>query len=624
MNLHDLPAESMPTRAELRALEAQALRDARQARWENEQLKGLDKRTRAAIVKQLRARQATDLADGNRWLLALVKKFKTFDLPFNPSEDEIDAAAASKSEHFARFLSELSVTCPAELLTREGQSWSQGLGIAPNALRQAIREGTQEAKAAIIQQACRHNGIEPPKAKHLEGLIARLTERKWWLRAIRTEVTRNAENLAREIGLVSNRRGLYVSDASFDRFTRRKRANHAFLEAFEAINEDGEIFTLAELSAIGLAAPDKRRAEVMTRIAGMEGQARKRGDAALFITLTCPGWMHAMQAMSGERNPNFRGTTPREAQDYLRKIGDLIRSKLCRDGIECYGLRVAEPHHDGTPHWHLLLFCAPGNVKAVRQVFAEYALRESPDEPGAHTARCKFLRIDWERGTATGYVAKYVAKNIDGFGLNEDEHGIDAPTAAQRVQAWASTHGIRQFQQWGAAPVGLWREARKIQADALQSAPQLIREACRAAHRHTETGEKADFGDFCEKVGGVSTPRKNQRIKLAKEASGQLGRYHEPKPAKPCGLYLASEPKRVVRSLRREWRIERRARAPWTRLNNCTHPTPPNDAGSPPAHIEVALNHPDLHLWHAQGWPPPPRFTPSPPSLRTPGYGFQA
>lgn len=157
-------------------------------------------------------------------------------------------------------------------------------------------------------------------------------------------------------------------------------------------------------------------------------------------------------------NPKYDRTTPKEAQQYLVSLWACIRSKLARMGIRVYGMRVCEPQLDETPHWHLMLFLPEAYAETVRAVIRDYALREDGDEPGAQEHRFQAVWIDWSWGTATGHIAKYISKNIDGFGLEEK----DAFSVAQRVTDWAHTWCIRQFQQIGRPPVTVWRELRRI------------------------------------------------------------------------------------------------------------------------------------------------------------------
>ena len=110
------------------------------------------------------------------------------------------------------------------------------------------------------------------------------------------------------------------------------------------------------------------------------------GHVGEFYTLTTPSRMHAC-LHHGAINPRYDETTVLQAHEYLTHQWALIRAELHRQGIRPYGFRVVEPHHDGTPHWHLLLFMPDKHREAVRQVIRHYALLDSGDEPGAQEHR---------------------------------------------------------------------------------------------------------------------------------------------------------------------------------------------------------------------------------------------
>ncbi|HLO96811.1 MAG TPA: replication endonuclease [Burkholderiaceae bacterium] len=259
-----------------------------------------------------------------------------------------------------------------------------------------------------------------------------------------------------------------------------------------------------------------------------------------------------------------------------------------------YGFRISEPQHDGTPHWHLLLFCPPEQVESLVETMQYYALEDSPDEAGAAQHRCDVKMIDKSRGTAAGYIAKYVAKNIDGKHVGEDLNGKPATESAKRVEAWASTWRIRQFQQIGGPPVGVWRELRRVKT-LPANAPAHLQQAHRAANKQVQRDgdERATvaWDDYCAAQGGVECGREAQ-ITLAMADAEQPGRYGDSASIRPIGVktFASGEAAAgrllVVESSRRTWVIEtatvRRfdsrsfsAEAaqppqPWTGVNNCT------------------------------------------------------
>lgn len=387
-----------------------------------------------------------------------------------------------------------------------------------------------------VERRARAAGVPAPDGDHDAAAVARARDDQWWRRQLRRTTGRNVEAVGRELGMVHKRREPYVSDETVSRRRQQRARNRALLEEVLAVNEAGQEYTLAELADLSVSNPALRRGELMVRIRGTEEMAEAAGHVAGFFTLTTPSRFHAHHA-SGARNEKWDGSTPREAHHYLTRLWARVRAHWKREALEPYGLRVAEPHHDGTPHWHLLLFMPQRQAARVREILEDHALREAPDEPGARRHRLKTEWIDPEQGSATGYVAKYVAKAIDGHALDSDLFGNDAREAAARIDAWAATWGIRQFQFMGTPPVGLWRELRRL--DGAPAGP--LGDAFAAA-------DAGNWRRFAEVVAGAPG------LAVAKEAGG-LNRYGEDRGPVPVGVQYG---RCIYRTRRRIWETGRR------------------------------------------------------------------
>lgn len=473
--------------------------------------------------------------------------------------------------------------------------------------RAALFRDLQSLRASM-ERICTGQGIEPPPTDMKDQpAVARMTCALWWRRKLRKHQGRTVEAAAIHLGRVSKNRDPYVSNEGLRARLQQNARNAASLETTIARNELGHEFTLAELAATSTANKGIRRGELMARIAGFERVALANAHAGLFLTMTCPSRFHKCRLVNDGRdvieNPNYAPSeNPRTAQAHLQQVWSRIRAEFKRRDLGVYGFRIAEPQHDGTPHWHLLLFCEAQHLQAIEEIVRKHCLKDSPDEPGARKHRCDIKWIDWTKGSAAGYVAKYVSKNIDGEHVGQDLDGNPAKETALRVEAWASRWGIRQFQQIGGPPVGVWRALRRVR-NLPAGAPQYLRDAHVAANKTTEVkgrqGLCVAWDRYCEAQGGVFCGRK-ARIKLMMFAPEKLGRYGDEQAARPVGVETcaaelmstaadAGTAYRLVywsaASTRHAWEIVRKAQPaaqgefpaeraapapPWTCVNNCT------------------------------------------------------
>lgn len=420
--------------------------------------------------------------------------------------------------------------------------------------------------------------------EQIASAMARCCDPAWWRRQILNRQSQMLEFVHIILGKVNIREGIYASDSCVKRKLSQWERNRQLLAGLEAENELGQVFTLLELAERGVSNLVNRRNELMTRMRGFEEYAKEQGDVAVFYTLTAPSKYHSFWSKPCIPNPKFKDLNPSETQHYFNKVFSRIRAQLARLGIQPYGFRVVEPHHDGTPHWHILFFMKPHQVQQVNKTIKHYCLEEDGDEKGAQEHRVKIELIDPAKGSATGYIAKYIAKNIDGQDVGEDNYGFDAITSAVRIRAWASTWNIRQFQQIGGPSVTAWREARRFAsqdnaADILATIGSEKLEALIAAIN------EGDWKGYIEQSGGATAPRKEQPLRAFHVLKESLNKYGET-ANKILGIIFGDVVELVTRI--HVWTVRPKALSqetssyefcssirganahPWSSVNNCT------------------------------------------------------
>ncbi|MBS1188792.1 MAG: hypothetical protein H6R10_584 [Rhodocyclaceae bacterium] len=556
-------------------------------------------------------RGGLESAAANIWLMNSTEPGRGR-LPLSVSDDDIRAAA----KEAAQDASDLVGWVAGDVLIDRGEAFAEA---TPGADWGKYLEAAKVSRLYILLKGhCHRWGIEP--AAWVEDFpaaaIRRMTCNRWWLRRLRRAHGKRSEGAAIAGGVV--RRGLwpYASQDAVERRKAQRRRNALACEGAAVRCEDtGEEIPLADIVEGSLANPTVKRSELMVRIRGADEYAELAGWKCEFWTLTAPSRFHSQRITGAcsEANPGYgeedeatgqrKPLDPSDGQRYLCRVWSRARAAWKRRGLVVAGLRTAEPHHDGTPHWHLIVYGSARDLRFARRLLRVYAMRDTPDEPGARKHRFNYLKAQGGRAGAR-YAAKYVAKNIDGYGLDaarDTETGRKISSTVERVDAWAAHWGIRQFQFFGMPPVTAWRVLRRV-ADEVGPKTAPLERARRAADESDwcEFWRACEAGEFeivrrsvgLSAYGDAAAPRIAGVVEGGRRAmlpvkdwvihwgtGGRQGGEGDKPIAAVRGFEAVEREGAALEPLNNPWRFERReapARAggfafPRSGVNNCTN-----------------------------------------------------
>lgn len=524
-------------------------------RWSNGLTDALPPRYERNIISKYTSKYKNDSVAANVWLRRIMQKIHRVKMPLTAIASDSSAELWAAEYFRLRYTNaKNNIVVIDELIAR----YKHLRDYAKKAGFSAPGEGRKTMTAEQVSQA-----------------VFKLDSERWWKRQAKTTAARCREYIAIALGMVTKNAEPYVSRECLLEYRKQQENAALFLQenwiGIETETDSGfidmEAITLAEASAKSTANPEIRRLEMMARIRGIEEAAKAEGLEAVFLTWTAPGAYHYN---SGKK---WNGADPRDTQQYLSKQWAKARAELKEAGIPFSGLRVVEPHNDETPHWHLLIFVS-GHQKAAFLAICEfYALQHDKDEKGALQHRFLVEEIDPAKGSAVGYIAKYISKSINGAkveDLKDDDTGEPLTDTAEKCRAWASRWGIRQFQFVGAPSVSIWRELRRIKEPLTCEKTEAIRNA-------------ADNGRFCEFIqlmGGLGAARKDYPVNTMKRervSNDGVVRHSIGGIITAMGEWMITRKNwislgRIANSFARFELLQGASRAARTRENNCKSP----------------------------------------------------
>lgn len=269
---------------------------------------------------------------------------------------------------------------------------------------------------------------------------------------IKRKVNKLAAQQAENANYIMRRVGNAQHYASLDLIKHRhkKEQNQKRFLKTHKITKDGKELFLEDIATT----PHARASELFSRAKSLEELADAQGFTFAFFTVTTPAHMHINPSRG--RN-SWDGTSPKQASDWLSDNWAKTRAMIAKNDINYFGFWSKEPHKDGTPHMHGVIYAKTEDLDEIERCI------------NYHFAHSK-IAVDFKIGTSeakpTSYITKYILKALgfDGNQTIEKLSDADFETdEALALRASTLAWGYRRFGFFGTdSKLGLWREARKM------------------------------------------------------------------------------------------------------------------------------------------------------------------
>ena len=370
----------------------------------------------------------------------------------------------------------------------------------------ADRQAAQ-ARAAFRWRTdmCARAGRPPPI---LSPHDRRRQDPAWQRRRLRRTAGLARQHLAAALGTVGRGGDSYADDYSLARRRERDDAARAWADSHEWTPPgEGNPVSMADIRQRSDAAR-LARLGAMTR--GMDELAERQKLIPIMLTLTLPPEWHPAPAVGRRTWTVERG--PQDTDDELRRRWMIFRARASKSGVALLGLRVWEPHRDGCPHAHALLYVRPDQVATIDAILQ--AVCPEP-VPGQRVAS-KLVVIDRTKSKGSSYVMKYLRKTLaprptgadaePGTGDDDHLHGDHH----DRTRATASERGWRRYATLGTHGVQrVWQCLATASESAMTDAPPRAV----LTHAHIAAGR---WADALEVMGAVRRPGAH-RLRLGYE-----------------------------------------------------------------------------------------------------------